>query len=288
VTKHLGIIGTGLIGASMGLRARSLGWRVTGTDADPAALRSALELGALSEGGDPLGARLDVLAIAVPVGATVEIVRRLAASPPDANLTIDVASLQGPPAGAGAGLKTFVATHPIAGAESSGPRGARADLFAGASWAYVPPASAEVERDVRAFIEAMGARPVPIAATAHDATVALTSGLPQIVAVALAEFVASRLDESTLEMCGPGMRGMTRLGASSWSMWRDIVAGTSGNLAQEVREFAAILSSLADAIERGDGRELSESFERAAGAVARLRANANAPSVVSPSTPVHD
>jgi prephenate dehydrogenase len=97
------------------------------------------------------------------------------------------------------------------------------------------------------------------------------------VAVALAARLHARIgDEPTAALCGPGMRSMTRLGASAWTMWREVLRTNGPLVAQEVREMLAILSDAADALESGAVARLEPQFEAAASVVRRLNANNDA------------
>ena len=122
-----------------------------------------------------------VLVIAAHLEPTLREIERLAsASAPTPALIVDVASVKLPVV-ARRGLRNFVATHPMAGTERSGVA-ARADLFDGRTWAYVPSGDENLDRRARRFIESMGAVPFAISAEDHDRAVALTSHVPQIVA----------------------------------------------------------------------------------------------------------
>lgn len=276
--RNLGIFGTGLIGASIGLRARHAGYRVTGWDADPAHLATALERGALDAAAsdvDSLTADADTLVLAAPLPATIELLKRLGERPPRATLVLDVASVKAPVALAGAGLPAFVPTHPIAGSERSGPENAAADLFVGRVWTLDPAAAPAALARAAAFILEMGARPVPVPSDAHDRIAALTSHLPQILAVVLGSHAAERLnDEDVLALCGTGIRSMLRLGGSSWPMWAGVLEANAVALAQEVRTLSAILSGVADALEAGHPESLEPRFAAAAAAIGRLNENA--------------
>ena len=279
--EAIGVIGTGLIGASIGLRARVQGDRVVGWDADPKQAALALERGALDAVAPDEAAALReaaVIVFAAPLEATVASLKRLAAEPPKAALIVDVASLKLPVVRAAAKLAAFVATHPIAGSERSGPGAARADLFEGRAWTYDPNASDEALERARTFIARMGARPVPVPSAAHDRLAALTSHLPQVLAVALAGQLAARLgDEGVLELCGSGMRSMTRLGASSWAMWEGVLSANAPAVAQEVRELSAILSGIADELDADRTHLLRSRFGTAAAAVGSLAENEKPP-----------
>lgn len=285
---RVGVIGTGLIGASIGLRARALGMQVAGWDAERSHLAQALEEGALDAAGadeNAVVAGCDTLILAAPLDAVVGLLERLRAQPPPASLIMDVASVKVPVVRAGAGLAAFVPSHPIAGSERSGPAAARADLFERHVWTYEPNAAPAAAERARAFIAAMGARAVPIDAETHDRLAALTSHLPQVVSVALASRLAASLDDATLALCGNGIRSMTRLGASSWEMWRGILKSNGPAVAQEVRTLAAVLSEIADELEAGRTQALESRFATAATATASLQAGA--PANDAPSTNVN-
>jgi prephenate dehydrogenase len=263
-----------LIGTSLGLAARAAGYRVSGWDVVPQHAQAALERGGLDDlAGSPaaLLADAEVLAIAVPLEATVALLRVLAADPPRARLVIDVASLKVPVRAAAAGLPVFVGTHPLAGSERSGPAAADAALFTGRTWTYEADAAEPARSAAVALIAATGARPWPIAAADHDRAVALTSHLPQVVATALAGLLGRSLDRGEIAaLCGPGMASMTRLGGSSWAMWGGILSQNAPAVAQEVRALTHILSEAAEALETGRAESLEPWFVAAAAAVARL------------------
>ena len=258
---------------------------MTGYDPDAAAAAEARERGALdavAAGPAEAVAGAAVVVVAAPVAATVALLAGFPAAP-EAELVIDTASVKLPVAAAGGAVPNFVATHPLAGSERSGPAAARADLFLGRGWAVVPPADPALEAAAFAFLRTLGARPFRVAAGRHDALVAATSHLPQLIATALGERLARRLDEPDLVgLCGPGVRSSLRLAASPWSTWGDILEANASAIAQEVRAFADVLRSVADDVQRGDRDGLALRFGAAAAAHARLSANDGSSESVSP------
>jgi len=285
---QVAILGTGLIGSSIGLAARSAGFATVGWDLDPDAARASAAGGALDEvarSAAEAAACADVVVVAAPVDGTLALLRAFPAAP-KAGLILDVASVKTPVVAAAKGLANFVPSHPLAGRELRGPRAAQADLFSGRTWAYVPPGDPALETRARSFIEALGARPLAISAERHDAVVALTSHLPQVVASALGSLLASRLDDPmVLALCGSGMRSMTRLAASDWSVWGSVLEANSVAVAQEVRALVGILRSVAEALEAGGVLPLATLFAQAAhGATELDRTPAARPSFL-PSTP---
>jgi prephenate dehydrogenase len=277
--NRIGISGVGLIGGSIARRAATAGWTVGVFDVDGDHARYACErLGATFAVPSfaELAACSDVLVLAAPLDATLAQLAELASAPAShLALILDVASVKVPVARAGAALASFVATHPIAGSERSGPAAARADLFEGRVWSYDAEAAAGTRARAVSFIEAMGARPVAIASHEHDRIVALTSHLPQLVAVALGAQLGSRLDDSdsVAAFCGTGMQSMLRLAGSSWSVWEAVLRANARPVAQEVRTLGNILSDIAEALDDDAPGTLAERFSRAAAAHRALYAN---------------
>lgn len=248
----VGIVGTGLIGGSIGLRARELGWRVLGYDADPQAATQALRRKAIDEivSKEAIYARSTIVVLATHVNGTLEELERI--NRLDARkqlLILDVASVKVPIVRAASGLHNFVASHPMAGAERSGADAADAGLFAERPWLYVPTGNHALDEQARQFITAIGGIPVAVTAQEHDATVALTSHLPQV----FSSLFARRLSTKNADpYCGPAARELLRLSRSSAPMWRDIMQANHRNLAAELRGLAQDLLQTADALDRGE------------------------------------
>jgi len=240
----VGIIGTGVIGGSIGLRARACGFHVLGYDAGEAALDAALQTKAIDERSTraALLERADTIVIAAPIDATVaEIGILRESSNLRATLAIDVASVKAPIVAAARGLANFVATHPMAGSERSGAVAARADLFDGKNWLYVVPADDGLESRARAFIQSMGATPITVDAVQHDRIAALTSHVPQLIAFAFAKRVRA-LGPAAEALCGPVARELLRLGNSNPLVWDPIFEANEANVSAELRLLLAELS----------------------------------------------
>src|SRR5438045_4178828 len=143
---RVAVIGTGLIGASVGLAARRAGHDVRGWDADGATLAAAVARGAVepAEGADAAAAGAELVVVAVPVTNAAAAVEAALAAAPEAGVT-DVGSTKGPLAREVTDER-FVGGHPVAGAEVRGPEGARADLFDGATWFLTPHSATESAR----------------------------------------------------------------------------------------------------------------------------------------------
>lgn len=247
----LGIIGTGMIGGSIGIRARELGWRVIGFDADTEAALEARVRGAIEEVAmrEEIDERADVIVVAAHIAGTiVEIERLRFTQPRKARLIIDISSVKAPIVEAARGLTNFVPTHPMAGRERSGPAAAARDVFEGKTWLYIPTGDRELDWRAVEFIGAFGAIPVEADAVEHDRIVAVTSHLPQV----LATLFAARLSRPEVQIdafMGPTAKELLRLSRSSMEMWRDILQANRENIGVELRALAHDLEEAAAALE---------------------------------------
>lgn len=268
--RVLGIVGTGLIGASIGLAARAHGWRVIGYDRSAEAAEEAVACGAIDRTCDraTVYAESTAVAIAAYVDATLEELGTLSRELPQTpELLFDVASVKGPIARAGAALPQFVPTHPMAGSERGGASAACADLFAERTWAYIERDDAHALSLLREIIALCGARAVAIRdADEHDRIVAYTSHLPQLLASA---FSARANDQRAVfgaeldALCGPAARELRRLGRSDFALWRDIFRHNASNVARDARALARTLDDLAAHLEAEELEALGETFARA-------------------------
>ena len=246
--RTLGIIGTGLIGGSIALSARARGFRVNGFDSDREALGDAERHGIVDAAlaREVVYRQSEIVVLAMPAHECVAELEmldpELAAQP---SLLVDVASVKIPIVAAANGLRNFIATHPMAGSERSGPSAADANLFTGKTWAYVPAADEVLNRRVVQFISLLGATPLPVTAQEHDAIVALTSHMPQV----FAWLFSARLRESGYAnaegLCGPVARELLRISNSNAAMWDDVLAYNARNVARELTAMADALNEAA-------------------------------------------
>lgn len=242
------IIGTGLIGASLGLALKALGPAFDGTilgwDTNPDELRTALEIGALDEALPSREAALrpdlaDVYVLAVPVLPILDWLGLLAPMLHGAQLVTDVGSTKrviverAATLYNGRGQAAFLPGHPMAGKESGGAALAQADLFREATWLFTPGGNTSrspsaLEGMFRGWVQAVGARTRDLEPEQHDELCAWVSHLPQMLSTALAalledNFAGNPEGRALVEAIGGrALRETTRLGASPYSMWRDI------------------------------------------------------------------
>lgn len=249
----LAVIGTGLIGASIGLAAKQrLGATVAGVDPDPEpalAVRAVDEACTLEQALD--GA--DAAFVAVPVTALADTARAAVAAAPPHCLVTDVGSVKAPVVAA-VGDERFVGGHPLAGAESGGAAAARADMFDGATWFLTPThgtSGIHLERLHRMLAE-LGARPTVLDAAEHDRAMAAVSHLPHVFANLLVELAMAgeRVSET-----GPSFRDATRVAGANPALWAGIYAANREALMGAIEQAIAGLYAIRRRLEEGGSLE---------------------------------
>jgi prephenate dehydrogenase len=273
----LAVVGTGLIGASVGLAARRAGvGRVTGWDPDADALRVAGEREAVAPCASLAEALegAELALVAAPVAVLPSQVREALELASDAATVTDVGSTKRPVCEAAAGDGRFVGGHPICGAETRGPERATAELFEGATWFLTPFAGIDPDRFrlVHGFVGALGARPVAIDPGAHDRLVAVTSHLPHALAnVLLNQAGASRVDgHDPLSAAGGSLRDMSRIAGANPRIWVDIFLDNREALAAALAEHRRRVEELEAALARDDAGFLARWIAEASGNRRRL------------------
>lgn len=251
----VGIVGTGLIGGSIGMRARRNGAYVVGHDDDPTAAAGALAVGALDAvvTRDELYARADTVVIAAHLAGTIaEIARLRGGSRVRAGLILDVASVKVPVCKAAEGLANFVATHPMAGSQRRGAAFATPTLFDGRTWAYVPHHDPGLAGRAFRWLATLGGLPLAIEPGEHDRIVAYGSHLPQILAWIYARRASERDGENGRRLAGAAARELLRLGTAEWDMWPDVLRNNARNVVPELRGLGAALLEAADWLGAGE------------------------------------
>lgn len=242
------ILGTGLIGASVGVALRQAGWEVAGWDPDPTVAAKALAMEAFARSSDSLEAAIEGVDLVVLAGPVTAILATLATIETGALVT-DVAGVKAPvvAAAAGTGLR-FVGGHPMAGRETSGPEGASGSMFRGAAWVLCPDGATEDDLAAMAtVVESLGATPVFMSAAEHDRAVAAASHLPQVTAGALVELVGE--DAAALGLAAGGFRDLTRIAMSDPNWWVDVLIENRAEVGPALRRLADRLVGLASEVE---------------------------------------
>jgi prephenate dehydrogenase len=266
--KRLGIIGTGLIGASVGLAAKRAGVeRVDGYDFSEAVREAARERRAIDRVSITAGEVLDadLVFVAVPVIALRSVLRDVLEGV-ETTVT-DVGSTKSN-LGEALASPNFVGGHPVTGSEAHGPQHATADLFDGATWFLTPTAQTDPGRHrlVHGFVSALGATPVAIDPEAHDRLVALTSHLPHALANLLVNQAgAIRVEgHEPLAAAGGSLRDMTRVAGANPRIWMDIFLENSEAIRESLTEHRRRIEQLEAALEAGDGGFLARWIGEAA------------------------
>ena len=233
------IVGTGLIGASIGLALREAGYKgqIHGFDENLSELELALGDKVIDDfafGMEPtleLARSVDVIVLAVPVLAVLDWMRRLAPVLGPRQLVTDVGSTKLKIAESAKRLfntgttARFLPGHPMAGKESGGASLAEAQLFREAMWLFTPVAeSTGLELQWREWVARFGCRTMDMDAARHDVLCAWVSHLPQMLSTALAALLEDEFGDAAeiAAIGGRALRETTRLGASPYSMWRDV------------------------------------------------------------------
>jgi prephenate dehydrogenase len=272
------IVGTGLIGASVGLALRAAGFngRIDGWDQSQLELRAAQAMGALDgSAGNEWGAlemarQADVVVLAVPVLAIKDWMQKLAKVMGEGQLVTDVGSTKleitelAKSLYGGEGQAVFLPGHPMAGKESGGALLAEAELFNGAMWLFTPANElpTTLENTWRSWIGCVGARMLDMDAARHDELCAWVSHLPQMLSTALAALLEDEFgdDPEIAAIGGRALRETTRLGASPYSMWRDVALTNTKPIAETLLALEQRLTHVRENL-RTPG--LREEFEQA-------------------------
>ena len=270
------IIGTGLLGASLGLALSAKGHQVTLEDTSPTAQQLAADLGAgqvlnskttVAEEADPTAAtdaaspaaHPDIVVVATPPDVAARVIASALEAYPNATVT-DVASVKTRLLEAvrelvtGAQLDRYIGSHPMAGREKSGAIAAQSDLFTARPWVICSDEDTPADRlgEVIAMAEDTGASVLHLDPRIHDAAVAKVSHVPQIVA----SLVASQLRHAPLEeisLAGQGLRDVTRIAASDPGLWTQILTGNAEEVRSVLIDLRSELDEVIGALELGPG-----------------------------------
>ena len=267
--RRAAVVGTGLIGGSVGLALRQRGWHVTGDDADPSRAARALELGAIDAvGTDP---RAEITFLATPVRAVAEAAR--AALEATDGLVTDVGSVKASIVAA-VDHPRFVGGHPMAGSEQEGIDGADPDLFAGAVWVLTPTAATDDASLtlLRSVLAGLGADVVALAPEHHDALVAVVSHVPHLTAAALMQLADERSTEhrALLRLAAGGFRDMTRIASGHPGIWPDICAENRSAIVDVLDGLVQALQEVREVVAGDDRQGLLDVLEQARSARANL------------------
>lgn len=254
------IVGTGLIGASIGLALREQGWATRGWDPASDALAIAVERGAVEPADSILEAieGADLVVLAGPLSANLE---TLGALDTEALVT-DVTSVKQPLIGQAPPTLRFVGGHPMAGREHAGAGAASGSLFRGAAWILCDDrATPEDLARMQEIVASVGANPVIMSADHHDRVVAAISHVPHLLAVALVDLVAGNPD--TVDLVSGSFRDLTRVASGDSAWWPEVLTANSSSVGEALDGLIAHLQTLRRDIEGGDLDSVAERLHRA-------------------------
>ncbi|WP_282828122.1 prephenate dehydrogenase [Gulosibacter sediminis] len=253
------IVGTGLLGSSVGLGLSAKGVDVLLSDASPVALGLAADYGAgrvapaknaseASSADTP-----QIVIVCVPPDVAGHVVMQQLEAWPDAIVT-DVTSVKTAPlehvrehCG---DLSRYLGSHPMAGRETGGPLAGRMNLFVGRPWVIAPHEQTTVFalQEIEGLALDLGGTVVSLSAEEHDNAVALISHVPQLVSSIMAEQIL-RDDTEAATLAGGGLRDVTRIAASDPTLWNQILAANGPRVAKILRQVAADADELAEALD---------------------------------------
>lgn len=266
------VIGTGLIGGSLGMALRAQGWHVSGADRDPETLARALALGAIDEASVDPRAEICFIAVSPSAVATVA-AEQLATS---TAVVTDVAGVKAAITGV-VDHPRFVGGHPMAGSEQDGIDGSRADMFERAVWVLTPSAITDPTAHalVHSVVASLGADVVTLSPEVHDRIVAMVSHVPHLTAATLMQMAAGRASEhaAVLRLAAGGFRDMTRIAAGHPGIWPDICAENRVAIVEVLDELITALGGVRRIVDTDDSPALSAMLADAR--VARLNLPAN-------------
>lgn len=276
VTGTVRIVGTGLLGTSIGLALRALDVDVVVANRSPAALRLAIDYGAgraAAEGDDPT-----LVIVAVSPDVTADLVAAELERYPNALVT-DVASVKSGILAdlerRGVDVARYLGSHPMSGRERGGAMAARADIFLGRPWVIAPHAlsTPAQERVIEALALDLGSVPVRMSPDEHDRGVALVSHVPQVIA----SLLAARLlggSEQVPALAGQGLRDTTRIASSDPELWIQILGANAAPVAEVLSGFRddldGVLAALADPTAPGAPTRIAAMLTRGNQGVARI------------------
>ena len=246
------VVGCGLIGTSIALRLKEVGFSLILADDNKANLALATDLLALTE----VPSNPELVIIATPPEHVLEVACAEFSKYPLSTF-IDVSGIKSKLMNEVDSFpelsKRYVSVHPMSGRETSGPQSARSDLFNSRAWLICrandsTPEAVELARDLG---ELMGSTIYELDAQTHDSVIAAISHLPQILSSALGASL-NGIDIQALNLAGQGLRDVSRLADSDPDLWSGLLLGNSKEVLPKISEVINRLSKLASAIEKND------------------------------------
>ncbi len=262
----IGIVGLGLIGASLGLalRKREVGEEIFGFDIDPERRQNAEEIGAVNTTWETLNhlAAADILVLAVPPPSIIPCLLEADVFCKDGCIVTDTSSVKGSilqwtksyP------LKfrpRFVGGHPMVGRATSGPEEADADLFDGGTWVFTPTGDTDKKAlgTMEKLVRAVGGHPIQLSPEEHDRHAAVLSHVPHAIASILIRMSAMLTHP---EMAGSSWQDLTRVASSSPDLWQSIFANNRDQVVSALEDLEFHIHEMRGFLEHNDDQKILE------------------------------
>ena len=257
--KKIVIVGTGLIGGSLGLalKDKALSKEIIGTSRRRANVLLARKMGAIDRAVFSLNVvrEADLLVLAAPVNAIIDSGKQIAKLLKPDCIVIDVASTKQMVVEELDGLlPNFVGCHPLAGLEKNGVAFARKDIFNNSVCILTPTEKTDKNalRKVRSMWKRLGVKVFQMTPEDHDTALGFTSHLPHAVAFSLKR----SLPREYIKFCAGGFKDTTRIAASNAQLWSEIFLSNRKCLLEAIKVFESNLSELKSAVVRNDRKSL--------------------------------
>ena len=263
----IGIVGLGLIGGSMAIDLKRKGFaqKVMGVEADPVNAAAAKQIGLVDETVtlEECVAESDIVVLAVPVGAAVKLLPQVLDAYQKAHaedkVVIDVCSTKEMLAHSvkyHPYRKQYVATHPMAGTEYSGPWAAMPGLFDGHACIIcdAQESSSKAIRKIEALYDALNMRSIHMNSSNHDVHTAYVSHISHVTSFALALTVLEKeKDEKHIfDLASGGFSSTVRLAKSNPDMWVPILTQNRENVLHVMDTYIEKMNAFRQAIAEGD------------------------------------
>ncbi len=277
LVDNLCVIGTGLIGGSFSLALKQAGAckKVIGAGRSEETLQKALQLKIIDRYETDIADAVkdaDLIFVSVPLGAMESVFEKIAAGLKQAGnekaIITDAGSSKQQVQRLAEKIFSknpgrFVAGHPIAGTENSGPEAAFSELYKDRRVILTPTENTDSDaiKLVTELWQKIGAEVETMDAEHHDKILAATSHLPHMLAFGLVHCLENMDDiEDVFRFAAGGFRDVTRIASSDPIMWRDICLNNQQPILDMMKRYKDELDMLYNALEAGDGEKLMEVF----------------------------
>ena len=274
--KKVCIIGCGLIGSSLAraIKKNNLAEKIVSSNRSDAVNKKVIELKIVDDSSSDtkkMTEDSDLVVIATPLSSYEDVISKIKNSLKDGVILTDVGSVKeniinlvekNIPENI-----SWIASHPIAGTEESGPEAGFSELFQN-RWCILTPSKKAKEKDIKlleVFWKKIGSKVDIMDAKQHDYILSITSHIPHLIAYNIVNTTLSIQDKKesdVVKYSAGGLRDFTRIAASNPIMWRDVFIQNKKNTSEMIDKFIENLEGLKKAIENEDGKKLEKIFTK--------------------------